>query len=169
MKHSEESLLSNKQQKLRFGRNCIFCNDEQHWSGECSRYPDIQSHWKQLKNQCLKCMKQDHMVKDCRVTGKVCIHCGKKDKLHHTLCPKKFKNKEETTTNNAIVANNVLSKDTIPNKECCYVDCTGWGQHQQIKCYLKLQECWWIQKTARHVSERKLSINWSYKPMIPTN
>ena len=69
-------------------------------------------------------MKQDHAVKDCRVTGKVCIHCGKKDKLHRTLCPKKFKNKEETTTNNAIVAN-VLSKDTIPNKECCYVDCTG--------------------------------------------
>ena len=57
------------------------------------------------------------MVKDCGVSGKVCVHCGEKDKHHRTLCPKKFKNKEETTTNNAIVANNLLSKEAIPNVE----------------------------------------------------
>ena len=62
-------------------------------------------------------MKRDHMVKDCRLTGKVCVHCGEKDKHHRTLCPKKFKNKEETTTNNAILSNNVLSKEAIPNEE----------------------------------------------------
>ena len=62
-------------------------------------------------------MKQDHMVKDCRVTGKVCLHCGEKDKHHRTLCPKKFKNKEETTANNAMVANDVLYKEVIPNEE----------------------------------------------------
>ena len=59
-------------------------------------------------------MKQDHRVKGCRLTGKVCVHCGKKDKHHRSLCPK---NKEETTTNNAIVTNDVLSKEAIPDKE----------------------------------------------------
>ena len=62
-------------------------------------------------------MKQDHIVKDARVTGKVCVYCGKKEKHHRTFSPKKFKNKEETTTNNAIVANNVLSKEAIHNVE----------------------------------------------------
>ena len=62
-------------------------------------------------------MKQDHMVKDCRVTGKVCVHCSKKDKHNHTLCSKKFKNKEEIATNNAIMTNDVLSKEATPNKE----------------------------------------------------
>ena len=51
------------------------------------------------------------------MTGKVCVHCGEKDKHHCTLCRKKFKNKEETTTNNAILTNNVLSKEAIPNEE----------------------------------------------------
>ena len=51
------------------------------------------------------------------MTGKVCVHCGEKYKHHRTLCPKKFKNKEETTTNNAILANDVLSKEAIPNVE----------------------------------------------------
>ena len=62
-------------------------------------------------------MKRNHMVKDCRLTGKVCVHCGEKDKHHRTLCPKNFKNKEETTTNNAVVTNDVLSKEAIPNGE----------------------------------------------------
>ena len=59
-------------------------------------------------------MKQDHRVKDCRLTGKVCVHCGKKGKHHRSLCPK---NKEETATNNVIVTNDVLSKEAIPDKE----------------------------------------------------
>ena len=62
-------------------------------------------------------MEQDHRVKDCRLTGKVCVHCGENNKHHRTLCPKKFKSKEETTTNNAIAANDVLSKGVIYNKE----------------------------------------------------
>ena len=57
------------------------------------------------------------MVNNGRVTGKVCVHCGKKDKYHCTLCTRKFKNKEKTTTNNPIVAHNVLSKEAIPNEE----------------------------------------------------
>ena len=134
-KHStEERLLSNEHQKPRFGRNCIFCNDEQHWSNKCSRYPDIQSRPKQLKNSCLKCMKRDHMLKDCRLTGELCVHCGEKDKHHRTLCPKKFKNKEETTTNNAIVTKKRFiqrshSKQRNGNvggrRACCHADCTG--------------------------------------------
>ena len=33
------------------------------------------------------------------------------------MVKRKFKNKEETTTNNTIVTNNVLSEEAIPNKE----------------------------------------------------
>ena len=35
-------------------------------------------------------MRDDHKMKDCRVTGKICVHCGEKDKHHRTLCPRKF-------------------------------------------------------------------------------
>ena len=62
-------------------------------------------------------MKQGHRVKDCRLTGKVCVRCGENNKHHRTLCPIKFKSKEETTTNNAIAANDVLPKEVISNKE----------------------------------------------------
>ena len=62
-------------------------------------------------------MKRDHMVYDCIVTGKVCVHCRKKDRYYRTLCTRKFKNKEKSTTNNAIVAHMVLSKEAIPNEE----------------------------------------------------
>ena len=40
-------------------------------------------------------MKEDHKMKDCRVNGKMCVHCGEKDKHYRTLCPKKFKQNED--------------------------------------------------------------------------
>ena len=57
------------------------------------------------------------MVKDCRLTRKVRVHCGETNKHHRTLCPKKLKNKEETTTNNAIMTNHILSKEVTSNEE----------------------------------------------------
>ena len=93
-----ESLFFNENMKTKYGKKCIFCRDD-HWSDECQQYPDIQSRKNQLKNRCLKCMKEDHRIKDCKVLGKVCVHCGEKDKHHRTLCPKKFKQQEDSNTN----------------------------------------------------------------------
>ena len=59
-------------------------------------------------------MRRDYMVKNYRVTEKVCVRYDEKDKHHRTLCPKRFKNKDETKTNNAIVADGILFKEVIP-------------------------------------------------------
>ena len=87
--YTGEMLLSNENVKTKFGRKCIFCNGD-HWSDECQKFSDIQSRRRKLKDRCLKCMRDDHKMKDCRVTGKICVHCGEKDKHHRTLCPRKF-------------------------------------------------------------------------------
>ena len=44
-------------------------------------------------------MKEDHRIKDCKVWGKICVHCGEKFKHHPTLCPKKFKQLGDSKTN----------------------------------------------------------------------
>ena len=44
-------------------------------------------------------MKLDHKVRECKVQGKTCVHCGEKDNHHRTLCPKKF-NQDEDQENN---------------------------------------------------------------------
>ena len=56
------------------------------------------------------------MVKDCNVTGKICVHCGEKDKHHRTLCTKKFKNKEERKESNTFITNDTTSEE-ISNEE----------------------------------------------------
>ena len=95
---TSEGLLSNEGTKrTKYGRKCIFCKGE-HWSDECQQYTDIPSRKKQLKNRCLRCLKEDHKIKDCKVTGKLCVHCGEKDRHHRTLCPKKFSQTEPSTT-----------------------------------------------------------------------
>ena len=40
--YTGETLLSNEKIKTKFGRKCIFCNED-HWSDECQKFPDIQS------------------------------------------------------------------------------------------------------------------------------
>ena len=90
-----ETLLSNESStKSKYGKRCIFCGDG-HWSDECLKYPDIQSRKKKLHDRCFRCMKNDHKMKDCKVTSKGCVHCGERDKHHRTLCPKKFQQKFE--------------------------------------------------------------------------
>ena len=112
-------------------------------------------------------MKQDHGVKDCRLTGKVCVHCGEKDKHHCTLCPKKYINKEETTTNNAIVTSNVLSKEANLNKE---ITMLAAGKHVVMQTALveatstdqMLSEVTIVLMdtgSSEHMLQRKLSIN----------
>ena len=34
-------------------------------------------------------------MKDCRIFGKVCVHCSEQDKHQLTLCPKNFKQGED--------------------------------------------------------------------------
>ena len=41
---------------------------------------------------------ENHEIKDCKVSGKLCVHCGEKDQHHRTLCPRKFKISETPTT-----------------------------------------------------------------------
>ena len=55
-------------------------------------------------------MKEDHNVKDCNVMGKICVHCGERDKHHRTLCPKKLKQRQEKEhlPNNTMIAGDIL-------------------------------------------------------------
>jgi len=67
-------------------------------------------------------MKEDHMMKDCKVTGKLCVHCGERDKHHRSLCPKKF-SREATRkpSNSTLMSNDVLpenpSHDEVSSNE----------------------------------------------------
>ena len=88
------TLLSYEGVKTRFERKCIFCSNN-HWSDECQQYPDIKSRKNKLKDRCLKYMKLDHKVRECKVQDKICVHCGENDKHHRTLCPKKFNQDED--------------------------------------------------------------------------
>ena len=40
-------------------------------------------------------MKLDHKIRECKVEGKIRVHCGEKDKHHRSLCPKKFNQDED--------------------------------------------------------------------------
>ena len=70
-----ETLLFYEDAKSRYERKCIFCSNS-HWSDECQQYPDIKSRKKKLKDRCFKSMKLDHKVRECKVQGKICVHCG---------------------------------------------------------------------------------------------
>ena len=35
-------------------------------------------------------MKLYHKVRECKIQGKICVHCGEKGKHHRSLCPTKF-------------------------------------------------------------------------------
>ena len=144
-----ESLLSNKHQKSRFGRNCIFCNDEQYWSDEYSRYPDIQSLRKRLKNRCLKCLKRDHMMKGCRVTGKVAYIVAKRTSITALFVLRNSRTKKKPQIITLSWQTTFYPKKPFKMKKQRYWRLASvllcrphWlKQRQQIKCYLKLQKC----------------------------
>ena len=102
---TDETLLSYEGAKSRYERKCIFCSNN-HWSDECRQYPDIKSRKNKLKDRCLKCMKLDHKVRECKVQGKICVHCGEKDKHHRTLCPKKFNQDEDQKNDTSTLESN---------------------------------------------------------------
>ena len=51
-------------------------------------------------------MKLDHKVRECKVQGKTCVHCGEKDKHHRTLCPKKFNQDEDQENDTSMPESN---------------------------------------------------------------
>ena len=57
-------------------------------------------------------MKEDYKMKDCTVVGKICIHCGEKDKHHQSLCPNKFSHEvTRKPSDNAMMNVDVLLKN----------------------------------------------------------
>ena len=40
-------------------------------------------------------MKLDHKLIECKVQGKICVHCWEQDKHHRNLCPKKISQDED--------------------------------------------------------------------------
>ena len=109
---TEEVILPNDGFQSRFKKKCIFCGNG-HWRDECLRYPDIQSKQRRLTIFCLRCMKEDQKMKDCTVVGKICIHCGEKDKHHRSLCLRKFSHEvTRKPSDNLMMSNNILLKNS---------------------------------------------------------
>ena len=113
---TSEALLSYENVKSRYERNCICCSNN-YWNDECQQYPDIKSRKNKLKDRCLKCMKLDHKVRECKVQGNICVHCGEKDKHHHTLCPKKFNQHEDQKNDTSTLeSNDDIQSGVIANR-----------------------------------------------------
>ena len=51
-------------------------------------------------------MKLDHKVRECKVQGKICVHCGEKDKHHRTLCPKKVNQDKDKKNDTSTLESN---------------------------------------------------------------
>ena len=51
-------------------------------------------------------MKLEHKVRECKVQGKICVHCGEKDKHHRSLCPKKFNQDDDQKNDTSTLESN---------------------------------------------------------------
>ena len=91
-------------------RGCRFCGAN-HWSDECSRYRTVQEIKQRLKGCCYKCLKDNHLSKDCK-GSKACVYCGQRDVHHRSICGKKFSNgdrKENVHLSEELHSNSVES------------------------------------------------------------
>ncbi|KAH3691231.1 hypothetical protein DPMN_193179 [Dreissena polymorpha] len=92
-----EGLVANaaqfKSRTTRYADQCRYC-EQRHWSDECQQYRIILDRKKQLKGSCYICLKFGHKISECK-RNKVCVHCGKKNDHHRSLCPTKFTNDEK--------------------------------------------------------------------------
>ena len=73
-------------------KRCIYCEDE-HWSDECLRYPNIEVRRNKLKNRCFIYLKENHKTRHCKLPAKPCVHCEENRKHLQSLCPNKFRMK----------------------------------------------------------------------------
>ena len=51
-------------------------------------------------------MKLDHKLIECKVQGKICVHCWEQDKHHRNLCPKKISQDEDKKKNDTSTLEN---------------------------------------------------------------
>ena len=83
-------------------RQCIFCG-EGHHSDHCIKYPDVASRQARLGSQiCFRCLRRGLCTTGCESPAKPCFYCNSTN--HHcSLCPTKFGNSHNTTTDNFFV------------------------------------------------------------------
>ena len=88
---SAEALVADAKQMsgLNYLEMCRYCS-KHHWSDECPTFRTLKDRKQQLKDSCFKCLRIGHLAKECK-RSKVCVHCGKANDHHRSLCPKKFK------------------------------------------------------------------------------
>ena len=70
-------------------RSCVYCQSD-HWSDECTFYPDVECRRKKLTSCWYTCLKRGHRMKDGRIK-RDCVYCKMKGAHHRSLCPKQFK------------------------------------------------------------------------------
>ena len=52
-------------------------------------YPTIEKRKEVIRGSCYRCLRPGHQSRDCP-DDKLCIHCGKRNAHHRSLCPEKF-------------------------------------------------------------------------------
>ena len=81
-KSTAEALFTNEA-RLSTGtinKKCHFCR------GRHRTYPTIE---KRIRGSCYRCLRPGHRSRDCS-DDKLCVHCGKWNPHHRSLCPEKF-------------------------------------------------------------------------------
>lgn len=86
-------------------QRCLFCQGVNHFSYQCSTYGSVAVRRDRLKElgRCLRCVRKDHDVSNCKTRFTLCKTCGK-DNHHGLLCYKllgtpKTKVKGENSSN----------------------------------------------------------------------
>lgn len=69
-------------------KRCRYC-EMSHWSDECHKFKTVEERKKELKGSCYRCLKGNHLAKDCK-SSKECVYCGVKNVHHRSLCNKRF-------------------------------------------------------------------------------
>ncbi|MCP3665913.1 MAG: DUF1759 domain-containing protein, partial [Gammaproteobacteria bacterium] len=86
---------------------CIFCQEDGHYSDQCTKYPDLASRKERSKNLCSVCLKK-HPEGRCYSKFWTCYYCKKKGH-NRALCPEMFSVVLKAATHAVMV-----SDDNIP-------------------------------------------------------
>uniref|UniRef100_T1ILE9 CCHC-type domain-containing protein n=1 Tax=Strigamia maritima TaxID=126957 RepID=T1ILE9_STRMM len=77
---------------------CVYCNQNGHWSADCSQVktPEARQEILRTQNRCFLCLKQGHPAQTCSYFRQACHLCGQKH--HPSLCPAKNQASNNTMT-----------------------------------------------------------------------